>query len=149
MINNMVYSGTGLAHTAAWEGTKLVAYQDQAGVWTLGNGHTAGVKQGDTCTPEQATAWLQEDTLYAATAVNRLVTVELTQGEFDALVDFVFNLGVGNFTNSTLLKDLNAGNYAAASAQIPRWDLCAGQVNQGLLNRRLGEQEEFNNGNQI
>jgi len=85
--------------------------------------------------------------LYAATAVNRLVTVELTQAEFDALTDFTFNVGVTAFTNSTLLRLLNAGNYTGAALEFPKWDLCAGQVNQGLRNRRAAEQDEFDSNN--
>ena len=97
-----------------------------------------------TCTPEQAQAWLEQDTQAAADAVNRLVTVPLKQPEFDALVDFVFNLGIGAFARSTMLKDINAGNFAAAAMQFPLWDRDAGRVLAGLLHRRLAEEAEFN-----
>lgn len=139
----MTYSKAGEQLTERFEGCRLQAYSDTGGVWTIGYGHTQGVMEGMTCTREQALAWLEQDTREAAAAVNRLVTVQLKQAEFDALVDFVFNLGVGAFARSTLLHDLNAGNLAAAAAQFPLWDHDAGRVLAGLLHRRLAEQMEF------
>jgi lysozyme len=139
---NLQYTGQAL--TEQFEGLALVAYQDSAGYWTLGYGHTAGVTQGMTCTQAQAEAWLLEDIQWAATVVNNLVTVQLTQGEFDALVDFVFNVGSGNFASSTMLRMLNAGNFAGAAGQFARWDLAGGQVVAGLLRRRIAEEGEFN-----
>jgi lysozyme len=135
---------TGQLLTEQFEGLSLAAYQDSRGVWTIGYGHTAGVTEGATCTQAQADAWLTEDTQWAVSVVQNEVTVPLTQGEFNALVDFVFNAGSGNFSSSTLLADLNAGNYAAAAAQFQRWDLAGGQVVAGLLRRRIAEENEFN-----
>ncbi len=140
----MTYSKAGLQLTERFEGCRLNAYPDTGGVWTIGYGHTHGVHQGMTCTPEQAQIWLIKDTQAAADAVNRLVSVLLKQSEFDALVDFVFNLGAGAFARSTMLKDLNAGNLAAAALQFPLWDRDAGRVLAGLLHRRLAEESEFN-----
>jgi len=122
------------------------AYPDTGGVWTIGYGHTHGVIEGMTCTLEQAEAWLKADIQAAVDAVNRLVQISLKQSEFDALVDFVFNLGAGAFARSTMLKDINAGNLAAAAAQFPLWDHDAGRVLAGLLHRRLAEEAEFNEG---
>ena len=139
----MTYSKTGEQLTARFEGCRLQAYPDTGGVWTIGYGHTHGVQPGMTCTLGQAQAWLEQDTRAAADAVNGLVTAPLKQPEFDALVDFVFNLGVGAFSRSTLLRDLNAGNLAAAAAQFPLWDHDAGRVLAGLLHRRLAEEMEF------
>lgn len=96
-----------------------------------------------TCTQEQADFWLQQDTHDAANAVNRFVVPQLTQGEFDALTDFTFNLGIGAFYRSTMLKDINAGRFAQAAQQFPLWDHAAGKVVAGLLYRRLAEQKEF------
>ena len=79
----------------------------------------------------------------AVSFVNEMVEVALTQAQFDALVDFAFNLGVGNFKGSTLLKDINAGNFPAAVAQFQLWDRCGGVVNNGLLRRRNAEAAEF------
>jgi lysozyme len=139
----MTYSKTGEQLTERFEGFRLQAYADTGGIWTIGYGHTNGVHPGMTCTPEQAQVWLEQDTQAAANAVNRLVDVPLKQAEFDALVDFVFNLGAGAFARSTMLKDLNAGNLAAAALQFPLWDHDAGRVLAGLLHRRLAEQMEF------
>jgi len=133
--------------TEASEGVRLVAYPDpgtKAAPWTIGYGHTAGVKQGDTCTLEQADKWLSDDILFAQTAVNRLVTVPLTQHQFDALVDFTFNLGAGALAGSTLLKLLNAKDYAGADAQFARWVRAGGGVLPGLVKRRALEAAWFN-----
>ena len=139
----MIYSKTGLALTERFEGCRLAAYPDTGGVWTIGYGHTHGVHEDMICTREQADAWLREDIQAAADAVNQLLKISLKQSEFDALVDFVFNLGSGTFARSTMLKDLNAGNLAAAALQFPLWDHDAGRVLAGLLHRRLAEEAEF------
>ncbi len=99
---------------------------------------------GMTCTQEQAEQWLQEDVQSAVDAVNRLVTVQLTQNQFDALVDFTFNLGSGNLQSSTLLRLLNAGNYAGAAGEFEKWDKAGGQALPGLLRRRQAERDLFN-----
>lgn len=143
---NLQYSGSGLALTEGFEGCKLVAYQDVRGVWTIGYGHTQGVVEGMTCTQFQAEQWLLQDVQWAIGVVKQMVSVPLTQQEFDALVDFVFNVGSGNFADSTMLKLLNAGNYWAAADEFVKWDLAAGQVVAGLLRRRIAEQSEFNSG---
>ncbi len=140
----MTYSKAGIQLTERFEGCRLAAYPDTGGVWTIGYGHTHGVIEGMTCTLEQAEAWLKADIQAAADAVNRLVQISLKQPEFDALVDFVFNLGAGAFARSTMLKDINAGNLAAAAMQFPLWDRDAGRVLAGLLHRRLAEELEFN-----
>lgn len=142
-VNNFTYSKNGLALTELFEGDVLTAYQDQRGVWTIGYGHTAGVYPGQTITQDQAVAFLQSDVSSAAACVNNAVTVPLTQSQFDALVDFTFNLGTGSFLGSTLLKDINAGNFPAAVAQFDLWDHCGGVVNDGLLRRRQAEAAEF------
>jgi lysozyme len=139
----MQYSKQGLALTEQFEGVRLEAYLDQVGVPTIGYGHTRGVHLGMTCTQEQAEAWLEEDIQLATDDVNKYVIVQLTQGEFDALVDFAFNLGCGALNNSTLLKDLNAGNFAAAANEFEKWDHAGGQVVAGLLRRREAEMAEF------
>jgi len=141
------YSKSGLQLTEQFEGVRLTAYQDQVGVWTIGYGHTAGVQPGDTCTQEQAEAWLQSDVSWAVQTVNLYVTIALTQGEFDALVDFVFNLGSGSFEHSTLLTLVNQRNFGAAADQFERWDHAGGKVVAGLLRRRQAEEEEFKNPN--
>jgi lysozyme len=139
----MKYTGT--MFTEGFEGCRLEAYQDVRGVWTIGFGHTGqDVVEGLTCTQQQAGNWLQADMQWAAAAVNSAVTVQLTQDEFNALVDFTFNVGAGNFDSSTLLRELNAGDYAGAAAQFDRWDYAGGQVVAGLLRRRQAETQLFN-----
>jgi lysozyme len=140
----MQYSENGLLLTEGAEGIRFVAYLDSRGVPTIGYGHTAGVKIGDICTQEQADEWLAQDVQTAVRDVNSLVIAPLTQGEFDALVDFVFNEGIGHFAASTMLTLLNAGDYAGAANQFDRWDLAGGQVVAGLLRRRNAEVAEFN-----
>jgi lysozyme len=140
----MKYSKTGLQLTEQFEGCLLTAYQDQVGRWTIGYGHTAGVVPGQTCTPEEAEAMLAADTAWAVAIVNHMVRVPLTQGEFDALVDFTFNLGSGNFSHSTLLALVNQGNFTAAANEFQKWAHAGGVVVAGLLRRRIAEQTEFN-----
>jgi len=143
-VNNLTYGKNGLALTEQFEGCRLMAYQDQVGVWTIGYGHTGPeVKAGLTITQAQAAAWLAADVASAAACVNRLVAVRLSQEEFDALVDFVFNLGQRAFANSTLLRELNAGEFAAAAAQFDLWDHAGGVVVAGLLRRRQSEAALF------
>lgn len=143
-LNNLTYSGNGMALTEQFEGCCLTAYQDQVGVWTIGYGHTGpDVTPELTITQEQAEALLAQDVGSAAACVNNVVTIQLSQSEFDALVDFVFNLGSGAFTGSTLLRDLNAGNFAAAAAQFDSWDHAGGAVVAGLLRRRQAETALF------
>ena len=140
----MEYSRTGEQLTEQFESCRLVAYQDSKGVWTIGWGCTADVYPGQICTQAQADAWLMRDIQSAAEAVNRMVTVSLTQNEFDALVDFVYNCGSGNFAGSTLLRLLNQGDYAGAANEFERWDRSGGVVIAGLLRRRTAEKEEWN-----
>jgi lysozyme len=146
-INNLTYSGNGLSLTEQFEGCRLTAYQDQVGVWTIGYGHTGpDVTLGLTITQDQAQNLLAQDVSSAAACVNNVVTVELAQDEYDALVDFVFNLGAGAFTGSTLLRDLNAGDFSAAAAQFDEWDHAGGAVVAGLLRRRQAEAALFSSG---
>ena len=143
---NMQYSSDGLHLTEGEEGLRLVAYADPGtggAPWTIGYGHTGGVQPGDTCTPAQAEAWLLDDIATAVAAVNRLVTVPLTQHEFDALVDFTFNAGEGNFASSTMLRMINAGDSAGAEGQFARWDMAGGAHLAGLAARRSAEAGEF------
>lgn len=141
--NNLTYSKDGLALTRLFEGDVLRAYQDQHGVWTIGYGHTAGVHPGQTITQQEAEGLLREDIQAAVHCVNQSVAVKLTQAQFDALVDFAFNVGTGNFRGSTLLREVNTGHFPEAAAQFNLWDHCGGIVNAGLLRRREAETAEF------
>jgi lysozyme len=143
----MVYSLTGLALTERFEGCELEAYPDPAthgAPWTIGYGHTGpDVHPGLVWSVEQAQAALAADMNHTVNCVNALVSVPLSQGEFDALVDFVFNVGAGALQHSTLLRLLNAGDYAAAANEFQKWDRAGGVVMAGLLRRRLAEAAEF------
>ena len=146
-MSNKQYSKNGLHLTEQFEGCKLNAYPDPGtggAPWTIGYGHTGpDVHPGLTITQEQAEELLMQDTQKAATAVNAKVTGDITQEEFDALVDFVFNVGAGNFAASTLLKKVNAGDIHGAAAEFEKWDMAAGKHLAGLLRRRHAEAEEF------
>jgi lysozyme len=91
----------------------------------------------------RADALLAEDLARSAQIVNSLVHVYLNQNQFDALCDFAFNVGAGNFRSSTLLRLVNAGNLAAAADQFARWNLAAGKVMPGLVKRRAAERALF------
>lgn len=143
MGDAMKYSKQGVRLTEDFEGDRLVAYQDSVGVWTIGSGHTKGVTEGMTCTRDQADTWLLEDVAEAEAAVNRLVKIALSQEEFDALVDFVFNLGAANFAASTLLKKLNARDIQGAIDEFVKWDRAGGVEVAGLLRRRKAEAALF------
>lgn len=146
----MIYSKNGLHLTEQFEGCKLTAYPDPGtggAPWTIGYGHTGpDVHPGLTITQEKAEQLLMQDTQKAAAAVNAKVTRDITQQEFDALVDFVFNVGSGNFAASTLLKKVNAGDIHGAASEFEKWDMAAGKHMAGLLRRRHAEAEEFLSG---
>ena len=127
-----------------FEGCKLTAYQDSVGVWTIGYGHTKGVYDGMTITQDQAEQMLLSELEEYEGYIENMVTVPLTQNQFDALVVWIYNLGPTNFRNSTLLKELNAGNYNAAGQEITRWNKEGGKVLAGLEKRREAAAELFN-----
>jgi lysozyme len=141
---NFKYSAAGLALTKQFEGLELKAYQDSVGVWTIGYGHTGtDVKPGLTITEAQATVLLAADVAWAVTCVNKSVTSAINQNQFDAMVDFVFNLGCAAFAQSTLLRMVNAGDFAGAAGQFGRWNKAKGKVLAGLTKRRQGEMALF------
>jgi lysozyme len=133
----------GRALIQSFEACKLYSYQDQRGVWTIGWGHTLGVVPYQTCTQAEADAWFVQDTQAAVNAVTRTVDVALTQNQFDALVSFTYNVGVGAEASSTLLKLLNQGKFGLAAAQFSFWNHVDGQVDAGLTRRRAAEQALF------
>nr|WP_241389545.1 lysozyme [Serratia proteamaculans]ANV21598.1 Mur1 [Serratia proteamaculans]ULG13358.1 Mur1 [Serratia proteamaculans]ULG13571.1 Mur1 [Serratia proteamaculans]ULG13683.1 Mur1 [Serratia proteamaculans]ULG15134.1 Mur1 [Serratia proteamaculans] len=139
----MIIDVNGLKLIKHFEGLRLRAYQCSANVWTIGYGHTAGVGPDDVITEEQAISFLRQDVAESERAVNQYVHVPLTQNQFDALVSFVFNLGVGNFRTSTLLKKLNAGDYDGAAQEFGRWIHAGGKALPGLVRRREAESALF------
>jgi len=145
----MNYSKNGLHLTENFEGLRLTAYPDPAthgDPWTIGYGHTgAEVHQGMTITQEQAEEFLMQDVQKAVQTVNSKVHTDLTQNEFDALVDFVFNVGAGNFAGSTLLRKINAGDMEGAALEFEKWTHADGKVMAGLIKRRHAEAVLFLN----
>ena len=142
ILMNLGYKGTKILKF--FEGCRLTAYQDSVGVWTIGYGHTKGVYDGMTITQEEAEQMLLTELEEYEGYVEKYVTVPLTQNQFDALVVWVYNLGPTNFRNSTLLKELNSGNYTAAGKEITRWNKAGGKVLAGLVKRREAEAKLFN-----
>lgn len=126
-----------------FEGRKLSAYQDGGGVWTIGVGHTRGVTRGQVATEAQVDAWFAQDIASTVAGVRAAVKTPLNQNQFDALVSLAFNIGVGAFTESTLLRKLNAGDYQGAQLQFLRWNMDNGKFVQGLANRRRAEADLF------
>ena len=145
----MTYSSKGLELTEKFEaenGPVLVAYADSLadGKPTVGWGHTGSdVVVGATWTHEQCVEALHNDINWAAHVVNNLVHASLTQPEFDAVTDFVYNVGAGNFAKSTMLTYLNQGNMMMAGFEFEKWDKAKGVVVAGLLRRRYSEAAEF------
>ena len=104
-----------------YEGLRLSAYKCQAGVWTIGYGHTKAVTKGDVITEEKAEELLLDDLSIFEKGVSSLVKVELNENQFSALVSLAFNIGLGNFQKSTLLRLINAGDFPSASKEFTRW----------------------------
>lgn len=128
-----------------FEGLKLGKYKDAVGLWTIGYGHL--IRPEETfdrrLTEEEAESLLRKDLQEAEKGIKRLVSVPLTQNQFDALVSFVFNVGVGRLENSTLLKRLNVKDYPAAAAELLKWNKAGGKKLAGLTRRRKEEKTLF------
>ncbi|WP_353122114.1 lysozyme [Dysgonomonas capnocytophagoides] len=130
---------TGVKLIQEFEGLELKAYKCPAGVWTIGYGHTKGVKQGDVITPAQATAYLQADLADAEKAVNSQ-NLKISQNQYDALVSFTFNVGTGNFLKSTLLKKVKINpDETSIRSEFAKWKYGSGKVLPGLVCRREAE----------
>lgn len=140
-------SPKGLVFIERHEGFMATVYNDAAGNATIGYGHL--IKPGEDfsngITPEQASQLLSQDSHFAADAVNRQVRVSLTQTQFDALVDFTFNLGSGNLAKSTLLRNINSGKPVDIR-NFTDWHLAGGKVIPGLVKRRTDEFNLFSKG---
>lgn len=146
-MTNHTYSEEGLALTKRFEGLRLTAYQDLRGIWTIGYGHTGPDVHTELCITEaDAEALLEADLSKAVACVNRLVTTPVAQNQFDALVDFAFNLGCSALSRSTLLAHINAGDFAAAAGEFLRWDHAGDRTLPGLRRRRRAEVEMFEGG---
>ena len=144
----MQTSDKGIALIKQFEGCKLTAYQDSVGVWTIGYGWTQpvdgkSIRAGMTINQETAERLLKTGLVSYESDVSRLVKVGLTQGQFDALVSFTYNLGARSLSTSTLLRKLNAGDYAGAADEFLRWNKAGGKVLNGLTRRREAERALF------
>ena len=139
----MGLSAGGLNLIKSHEGPRTNAYQDPVGVWTIGYGHTGTAKPGQQISEAQAEQLLRKDVGWAEDAVRKNVKVPLTQGQFDALVSFTFNLGAGALGRSSLLQKLNAGDYAGAQAEFGKYVHAGGRVLPGLVRRRTEEAQLF------
>lgn len=142
----MKTSDAGIEQIKHFEGFRSMPYRDVGGKWTVGYGHLMvpgdGCVEGSPITMGQATSLLRRDVTAAENAVNS-AEISLTQNEFDALVSFTYNLGTAAFQRSTLLKFLKQGNKEAASKEFLKWAMVEGKYNDGILNRRIAEQDCF------
>lgn len=144
----MQISNNGIALIKQFEGCRLTAYQDSVGVWTIGYGWTQPVdgkpiRAGMTIKQDTAERLLKTGLVSYENDVTRLVKVGLSQGQFDALVSFTYNLGARSLSTSTLLQKLNAGDYAGAADEFLRWNKAGGKVLTGLTRRREAERALF------
>jgi len=144
----MEMSAAGLDLLKRSEGFRSHTYLDAAGIATIGYGHQLLPNEffSNGVTEAHAEEILLSDLRAAEQTVERLVRVALSQGQFDALVDLTFNLGAGKLASSTLLKELNAGQYGAAREQLLRWDHVGLQENAGLKARREAEFQLWGSG---
>ena len=151
-MNDFRLGPKGLTIIKSFETLQLKAYAataDEAArnIWTIGYGHTQGVKRGDICTEAQADAWLLEDCMIAERAVHMLVKVPINQHQYDALVSFAFNVGLDidadrraeGLGDSTLLALVNAGRDQDAAIEFVKWNKAGGRPLLGLTRRRLAE----------
>jgi lysozyme len=142
-IATLALSASALVGIAVHEGYREAAYRPVPGdVPTIGFGTTAGVQMGDRIEPVQALVRKLADVQQFEGALKRCVRVPLHQHEYDAFLSLAYNIGSGAFCGSTLVRKLNAGDYAGACAEILRWDRFQGQPLRGLTLRRQAEHRQ-------
>lgn len=139
----MKIGDNGLLLIKHFEGCRLEAYSDQAGIPTIGFGHTLGVHLGAKISQFEANTLLQADLVYHEDQVNTFVFAAINNNQFDALVSFSFNEGPAKLKSSTLLKFLNSGSPLAAANQFDRWVYAGGHIDAGLVKRRACEKVLF------
>ena len=139
----MKTSEKGLDLIKCFESFRPVAYKCPAGVWSVGYGSTKGVSKNMTVTHEQAIKMLLDDVAMVENAISKNIHVEINQNQFDALVSFVYNVGIGAFLKSTLLKAINNNDFALAASQFDRWIYAGGIILRGLKTRREAEKQLF------
>ena len=142
-IATLALSASALVGIAVHEGYREAAYRPVPGdVPTIGFGTTAGVQMGDRIEPVQALVRKLADVQQFEGALKRCVRVPLHQHEYDAFLSLAYNIGSGAFCSSTLVRKLNAGDYAGACAEILRWDRFRGEPLRGLTLRRQAEHRQ-------
>lgn len=141
-VGALVVSASTLVGLAVHEGYEGKAYQDPVGIWTIGFGETKGVTQGQTTTPVRAMIQLLDSANEHAKGMSQCINVPVSQGEFNAYLSFTYNVGVGAFCRSTLVKKLNAGDYEGACAELKKWVYAKGKPLPGLVKRRDAEYKE-------
>ncbi|MFW8199585.1 lysozyme [Klebsiella pneumoniae] len=142
----MKLSQRGIDLIKQFEGYSSKAYPDPAtggAPWTIGYGTTKGVKPGMVVTAQQAEKMLRDDVAKFESGVSSLITAPTTQGQFDAMVSLAYNIGLGNFGKSTLLKKHNARCYTCAADQFRVWNRANGKVMNGLTKRRAAERQVY------
>ncbi len=133
----------GISLVKQFESLRCEAYRCPAGIWTIGYGHTAGVRRGDRIDTRKAEQLLAEDLRQFEEVVNRECP-NVNQNQFDALVSFVFNIGTGNFLKSTLLKCVKANpQNMNIRYEFSRWNKANGTVLAGLVRRRKAEADLY------
>lgn len=140
-MTSLTVTAAMISLTAAFEGFSSRAYLDPVKVPTIGYGETRNVKMGDTITRENAQKLLGERLREHADDMISCINVPLTQNEFDAYLDFTYNVGATKFCRSTLAKKLNAGDYTGACNELLKWNKANGKILSGLMNRRAKENE--------
>lgn len=144
----MKLTQSGIDLIKSFESCRLTAYPDpgtKAAPYTIGYGHTGSeVHLGLIWTIEQAESALLADLSKVVAHLQPLIHLDLNDNQFSACVSLAYNIGVGNFEHSTLLRMINAGGTGPASLEFPKWDKAAGKEMPGLLRRRLAEQRLFN-----
>ena len=139
----MKTSPKGLALIKEFEGLRLKAYKCPGGIWTIGYGHTAGVKHGMVISERQAEEYLKADLIAFEKYLNGL-GLALDQNQFDALISFIYNVGTGNFSSSTLLRKVKANPLDnSIMDEFLRWVYSKGRVLPGLQRRRLAEMKLY------
>ena len=139
----MNVNSEGLELIKSFEGCRLRSYTDSVGIWTIGYGHIQEVYPGEEITQEQANQFLKDDLIKFEDGVTRLVTSQINENQFSALVSFAFNLGLGNLGKSTLLKYVNTGEFDKAADEFVKWANAGGATSPGLLRRREAERTLF------
>ena len=143
-----------LALIKSWEGLRLNAYKDSGGILTIGYGHTSAagepkVVEGMTIDESYAERILRKDLNHFQNAVTKYVKVSLNDNQFSALVSFCFNVGVPQFSKSTLVKKLNRGDYSAVPNELAKWVFVKGKRDDGLVNRRAVESGLWSKGSYV